>query len=98
MSDLYFSLENIENEFSGWSFEFSFRIVPYAGDEACNGAEHEPIWVINVINNLARYIFKGGKWFNLYHFIPVNSLSGIEYCRLGFCAQPATADNCDAQR
>ncbi|HET6927272.1 MAG TPA: suppressor of fused domain protein [Hyphomicrobiaceae bacterium] len=32
----------------------------------------EPIWVCNLLQNLARYVFKSGKWFEQYHWIPAN--------------------------
>lgn len=73
MSELYFSPESAENEYSGWGFEFTFRITPCTEDDGYNGAEHEPVWVVNLMNNLARYVFESGKWFEPYHFIPANS-------------------------
>ena len=33
MSELYYSPESAENEFSGWGFEFTFRIVPFEEDK-----------------------------------------------------------------
>ena len=73
MSSLYFDPENAGEEYSGWGFEFTARIAPCAEDETYNGAEHEPMWVINVMNNLGRYVFESGNCFDSYHFIPTNS-------------------------
>jgi len=72
MSELYFDPESAEADFSKWGFEFTCRIAPVVDDKNQNGANHEPIWVINVMNNLARYVFDSGKWFEPYHFIPAN--------------------------
>lgn len=72
MSELYFDPESADAEYSGWGFEFTMRIAPCAEDQACNGAEHEPVWVINLMNNLARYVFKSENWFEPYHFITAN--------------------------
>ena len=72
MSELYFDPESAQADFSKWGFEFTCRIAPVADDKNQNGANHEPIWVINVMNNLARYVFDSGKWFEPYHFIPAN--------------------------
>ena len=54
MSELYYSPESAENEFSGWGFEFTFRIVPFEGDKDADNAKHEPYWAMNVMQNLAR--------------------------------------------
>ena len=58
MSDLYYSPESVENEFSGWGFEFTFRVVPFEKDKDSDGAKNEPYWAMNVMQNLARYVFQ----------------------------------------
>lgn len=74
MSELYFSPETADAEFSKWGFEFTFRITPCKLDPASDsGTPHEPFWAINLMNNLARYVFESEKWFEPYHFIPTNS-------------------------
>ena len=73
MSELYFSPESADTEFSKWGFEFTFRIAPCELDpDSDYGTPHEPFWAINVMNNLGRYVFESGKWFEPYHFIPAN--------------------------
>ncbi len=32
----------------------------------------EPTWVCGLLQNLARYVFETGKWFDNYHWIPAN--------------------------
>jgi hypothetical protein len=66
MSELYYNEEKAGGEFSKWGFEFTFRLTPFKDDE------NDPIWAINVMNNLARYVFSSGKWFEENHFIPAN--------------------------
>ncbi|WP_179352076.1 suppressor of fused domain protein [Winogradskyella vidalii] len=66
MSELYYDEEKTEEEFSKWGFEFTFRLKPFKEDKG------EPIWAIQVMNNLARYVFSSGKWFEENHFIPAN--------------------------
>ncbi|WP_244215202.1 suppressor of fused domain protein [Pedobacter miscanthi] len=66
MSELYYNEEKAGGEFSKWGFEFTFRLAPFKDDE------NDPIWAINVMNNLARYVFSSGKWFEENHFIPAN--------------------------
>ena len=72
MSELYFDPESADAEYSGWGFEFTMRIAPCAEDQTRNGAEHDPVWVINLMNNLARYVFDSENWFEPYHFITAN--------------------------
>ena len=66
MSELYYDEEKAGGEFSKWGFEFTFRLVPFQDDQ------NDPIWAIQVMNNLARYVFSSGKWFEENHFVPAN--------------------------
>lgn len=66
MSELYYNEEKAGGEFSKWGFEFTFRLAPFKGDES------DPLWAVQVMNNLARYVFSSGKWFEENHFIPAN--------------------------
>ena len=51
MSELYFSPETADAEFSKWGFEFTFRITPCKLDPASDsGTPHEPFWAINLMN------------------------------------------------
>jgi hypothetical protein len=66
MSDLYYDPEKAGGEFSKWGFEFTFRLKPYAGDNA------DPLWAVHVMNNLARYVYNSKRWFEEHHFVPAN--------------------------
>lgn len=66
MSELYYNEEALGGEFSKWGFEFTFRLKPFAEDE------EDPLWVIEVMNNLARYVYESQNWFEEYHFVPAN--------------------------
>lgn len=66
MSELYYNEDKADGEFSKWGFELTFRLVPFDQDE------HDPIWAIQVMNNLARYVFNSGRWFEENQFIPAN--------------------------
>lgn len=72
MSELYFDPEQAGKEYSKWGFEFTFRIIPFIEDEEYNDTAKEPIWATGLIQNLARYVFDSGKYFDAYHFIPCN--------------------------
>ena len=68
MSELYYNEEAVGNDFSRWGFEFTFRLKPFADDKG-----EDPAWVINLMNNLARYVYDNGRWFEENHFMPTNS-------------------------
>lgn len=78
MSELYFNPKSADDEFSKWGFEFTMRIIPFNGDKPAEKkdgiiAQNEPYWVMNLMQNLARYVFSSGNHFDSYHFIPTNS-------------------------
>lgn len=65
MSELYYAPDKVDKEFSNWGFEFTMRIKSKERDE-------DPKWAIGLMNNLARYVFQSGNWFEDYHYIPAN--------------------------
>lgn len=88
MSELYYNEEAAGGEFSKWGFEFTFRLKPFAEDG------EDPTWVVNLMNNLARYVIKSGKWFEEYHVIPangpirLNSTAEINIVGVAFVSDP----------
>ena len=64
-TSLYYDEESVGNDYSGYGFELSFRLRVARKDESVN-------WVINVIQNIARYVFGSGNVFEHGHFIPAN--------------------------
>ena len=66
MSELYEKVSSDPTE-SGWGFEFTFRLV-------CDAHETTPpTWPVNLLNNLARYVFNNARPFAVGHRIPLNS-------------------------
>ncbi|HSY61507.1 MAG TPA: suppressor of fused domain protein [Cytophaga sp.] len=65
MSELYYAPDKSDKEFSNWGFEFTMRVKDKEGNE-------DPQWVIGLMNNLARYVFQSGNWFEDHHYIPAN--------------------------
>ena len=65
-SNLYYDEKEVGKDFSKFGFELTFRLKPYHLDE--NG----PGWVIHLIQNIARYVFKSGNWFEPFHYMPAN--------------------------
>ncbi|MEK6493296.1 suppressor of fused domain protein [Myroides odoratimimus] len=70
-SDLYYNDEAVDNDFSGYGFELTMRLKKQ-GDENFH-------WAMNLMNNLAKYVFSSGKWFEEFHFIPTNSPIRLDY-------------------
>lgn len=71
MTELYYAPDQVGKEFSKWGFEFTMRIKSTEGED-------DPKWVISLMNNLARYVFQSGNWFEEYHYIPTNSPIKLE--------------------
>ncbi|MEV6303069.1 suppressor of fused domain protein [Actinoplanes sp. NPDC051861] len=65
MSELY-AKETDNAEESGWGFEFTFRVARSPGES------EPPIWAANLLQNLARYVFSSGNWFEPGHHMNAN--------------------------
>ncbi|HEY1174294.1 MAG TPA: suppressor of fused domain protein [Verrucomicrobiae bacterium] len=66
-SSLYYDEEAVGGDFSKYGFELTFRLKPEADE-----GDVPPVWVVNLIQNIARYVFKTGKCFDDFHWIPAN--------------------------
>lgn len=66
LSELYYDEEKAGGEFSKWGFEFTMRLAPFSEDK------NDPLWVVHVMNNLARYVISSGNWFEENQIIPAN--------------------------
>lgn len=65
-TSLYYDEEAVGGDFSRFGFEMTFRLASELPPS------EQPIWVCNFLQNLAKYVFKTGKWFEAGHFIPAN--------------------------
>src|SRR5687767_4519289 len=54
MSELYEKESDVADQ-SGWGFEFTFRLA--------GGGDKPPMWAVNFLQNLARYVFTSGNPF-----------------------------------
>lgn len=63
-SSLYYDEESLNSEFSKFGFELTMRLKKTG---------ENPYWAINMLQNIARYVFKSGNWFEAGHFLPTNS-------------------------
>lgn len=66
MSELFYNPEKAGGDFSKWGFEFTFRL------KSSDKKEADPSWAIGLMNNLARYVYDSGRWFDENHFMPAN--------------------------
>lgn len=65
-SELYYDEKAAGGECSKYGFELTFRLKPFAADIK------ENIWPGNLMQNIARYVFESGNWFEEYHWMPAN--------------------------
>ncbi|TDD89947.1 suppressor of fused domain protein [Actinomadura rubrisoli] len=65
MSELY-TKDSSDPDESGWGFEFTFRLVRDPAETT------PPAWAANLLQNLARYVFSSGNWFEAGHHMNVN--------------------------
>ncbi|MCO8269446.1 suppressor of fused domain protein [Actinoplanes sp. TRM 88003] len=72
MSELY-EKETDNADESGWGFEFTFRV---ARDE---DETEPPLWAANLLQNLARYVYSSGNWFEPGHHMNANGPIRHEY-------------------
>ena len=83
-SELY-EKESENAEVSGFGFELTFRLL--RGEEA-----EPPVWPVNLLQNLARYVFEYGNPFGSGHHMncngPVCLDSDTELTALGFITDP----------
>lgn len=85
-SELYYNEEAVGGDYSKFGFELTFRI------KLCELDDEYPHWAINMIQNIARYVFKSGKWFEPYHYMPAGGQirleSNTELTGLAFLPDP----------
>ncbi|MHC0447734.1 suppressor of fused domain protein [Flavobacterium sp. 3-218] len=65
-SELYYDEEKVNGEFSKWGFELTFRLKPFEADN------ENPSWAVALLQNIAKYVFSSGKWFEEFHYMPAN--------------------------
>ncbi|MBO6200829.1 MAG: suppressor of fused domain protein [Chryseobacterium sp.] len=64
-SELYYNEKSAGGDFSKFGFELTFRLKKESDDDNIN-------WACNLLQNIAKYVFNSGKWFEEFHFIPAN--------------------------
>ncbi|WP_432832356.1 suppressor of fused domain protein [Dactylosporangium sp. CA-092794] len=72
MSELYDKQSDNPDD-SGWGFEFTFRLARDPGES------EPPVWAANFLQNLARYVFQTGNWFEPNHHMDLNGPIALEH-------------------
>lgn len=70
-SDLY-EKESKDPEYSGYGFELTFRLVKQPNEQ------EPPAWSLNFLQNLGRYIFSSGNYFQAGHYLNTNGPIALE--------------------
>lgn|SRR5690606_19732954 len=85
-SELFYDEDAVGEEFSKFGFELTFRLKMESEEDDEIG------WVFNMLQNIARYVFDSGKWFEPYHFLPAGAPikmdSDSEITALAFVPDP----------
>jgi hypothetical protein len=84
-SELYYNAENAGQEFSKWEFELTFRLKKVS-------ANNDLIWAGNLLQNLAKHVFKNETWFEPFQTIsvggPIKKEPPTEITALAFVPDP----------
>jgi hypothetical protein len=65
-SELYYSEESVGGEFSRFGFELTLRL------EVSEAEEGDPYWALNLLENIAKYVYSSKRWFEPFHYLPAN--------------------------
>lgn len=70
LTSLYYDEDAVGGDYSQFGFELTFRLATahtHSGKSDC-----DPKWVCSLMQSLARYVFRSGKWFSEYQWLPTN--------------------------
>jgi hypothetical protein len=71
-TNLFYDENFAEDRVNGYGFELTFRHKPVAGDP------ESPVWPVNMLQNVARYVFKTHKTFEHFQFMSANGPLRLE--------------------
>lgn len=70
-SNLYYDEKSAGGDYSGFGFELTFRLKKTGNKNVT--------WAINFLQNIAKYVFTSGNYFEPYHVFPANSPIRLDY-------------------
>ncbi|NHN32129.1 suppressor of fused domain protein [Paenibacillus agricola] len=70
-SELY-KKEGTNPDYSGYGFELTFRL------QRDSSEEEPPAWAMNMLQNIARYVFKSGNYFQTGHYLDMSGPIALE--------------------
>lgn len=73
-TNLYYDEDFVGEEFSNWGFELTFRLK-----KTNNETDSDQIWALNLMQNLAKYVFSSGQIFDECHTIDAKGPIKIGY-------------------
>jgi hypothetical protein len=73
-TNLYYDEESAGQEFSNWGFELTFRIKKINNETA-----KDQIWALNLMQNLAKYVFGQNELIDEYHTINAKTSIRVDY-------------------
>ena len=80
--------DNPDPGISGFGFELTFRLAC----EAADADKEPPLWVLNFLQNLARYVFDSGNVFREGHYLNANGPIAVDeptqICAIAFIRDP----------
>jgi hypothetical protein len=65
-SELFYDEEAVGADFSKFGFELTFRLT------ATPEEKDPPSWPIGLLQNIAKYVFGSGNYFEAFHYMPAN--------------------------
>ncbi len=95
-SELY-AKESDDPAVSGYGFELTFRLAIEPGSaEAADADAEPPVWALNFLQNLARYVFQSGNVFRDGDWMTANGPIALgqatQICSMGFATDPELAE------
>ena len=73
-SSLYYDENAVGKDFSRFGFEMTFRLATKSSAQ-----EESSNWVWNLLQNVARYVFQSGKWFENHHYLDAKGPIRLNY-------------------
>ena len=85
-TNLFYDPEFAKDEVNGFGFELTFRYIPTVDEIA------EPIWPMNFLGNISKYVFSSKKAFDKGHYMSANGPlctgADTEVTAFAFCLDP----------